>query len=211
MDATIASLQAKLGKRIVDSTHVRNNQVEHLQTEIKQQYLDEVKNKRQRDLLAMHGLVLNPDGFIHDDNNRRKNISNLWTTGSKPSWSLEALEESLEKKKENWKKAQEPSTHGVVSPLSTFQGPVHVSLNSSTHHESRLLPAPVHLLPRSIRRCRTEVAAGRPGILVKPKSNPMDGDSSLKYGHGQWWKKVRCIYSTIFPFSIRPCTHEDFL
>jgi len=31
--------------------------------------------------------------------------------------------------------------------------------------------------------------AGRPGILIKPKVNPLEGDTSLRYGHGQWWKK----------------------
>jgi hypothetical protein len=30
---------------------------------------------------------------------------------------------------------------------------------------------------------------GRPGILVKPKLNPLEGDSSLRGGHVQWWKK----------------------
>jgi hypothetical protein len=33
------------------------------------------------------------------------------------------------------------------------------------------------------------LAEGRPGILVKPKLNPLEGDTSLRSGHGQWWKK----------------------
>jgi dynactin-4 len=53
-----------------------------------------------------------------------------------------------------------------------------------------LLPLPVPLRPRKSRRCRAELAEGRPGILVKPKLNPLEGDSSLRTGHGQWWKKV---------------------
>lgn len=52
-----------------------------------------------------------------------------------------------------------------------------------------LLPEPVKLRARSIRRCLAEIEAGKPGILVKPKVNPLEGDSSLRYGHGQWWKK----------------------
>jgi len=39
------------------------------------------------------------------------------------------------------------------------------------------------------RRCRAELAAGRTGILIKPKLNPLEGDTSLRAGHGQWWKK----------------------
>lgn len=51
------------------------------------------------------------------------------------------------------------------------------------------LPIPIALRARSVRRCRSEVESGRPGILVKPKVNPLEGDISLRYGHGQWWKK----------------------
>lgn len=52
------------------------------------------------------------------------------------------------------------------------------------------LPLPMPLRVRTSRRCRAELAAGRPGILLKPKLNPLEGDSSLRTGHGQWWKKV---------------------
>jgi hypothetical protein len=51
------------------------------------------------------------------------------------------------------------------------------------------LPLPVALRVRSVRRCLKELDAGRPGILIKPKVNPLEGDTSLRYGHGQWWKK----------------------
>uniref|UniRef100_A0A7S2R1C9 Uncharacterized protein n=1 Tax=Eucampia antarctica TaxID=49252 RepID=A0A7S2R1C9_9STRA len=52
-----------------------------------------------------------------------------------------------------------------------------------------LLPYPIPLHTRKIRRCRKELAAGRTGILMKPKPNPLEGDSSLRSGHDQWWKK----------------------
>ena len=65
------------------------------------------------------------------------------------------------------------------------------------------LPRAIPLRPRKSRRCRAELAENRPGILLKPKLNPVEGDSSLRTGHGQWWKKdssaiqvlprVRCI------------------
>lgn len=54
---------------------------------------------------------------------------------------------------------------------------------------AELLPLPVPLRARKSRRCRRELAEGRTGILVKPKVNPLEGDSSLRSGHGQWWKK----------------------
>lgn len=54
---------------------------------------------------------------------------------------------------------------------------------------SDLLPLPVSYRARVSRRCRAELAAGRTGILIKPKVNPLDGDTSLRAGHGQWWKK----------------------
>jgi len=53
-----------------------------------------------------------------------------------------------------------------------------------------LLPLPIPLRPRKSRRCRAELKEGRPGILLKPKLNPLEGDSSLRTGHSQWWKKV---------------------
>jgi len=52
-----------------------------------------------------------------------------------------------------------------------------------------LLPLSIPLRSRKSRRCRAELAESRPGILVKPKLNPLEGDSSLRTGHGQWWKK----------------------
>jgi len=62
---------------------------------------------------------------------------------------------------------------------------------------SSLLPLPIPLRPRKSRRCRAELREGRPGILLKPKLNPLEGDSSLRTGHSQWWKKVR-FYSFIW-------------
>ncbi|KAL7487088.1 hypothetical protein ACHAW6_012681 [Cyclotella cf. meneghiniana] len=54
---------------------------------------------------------------------------------------------------------------------------------------SDLLPLPVPFHARVSRRCLAEQAAGKTGILVKPKLNPLEGDSSLRAGHGQWYKK----------------------
>ncbi len=56
--------------------------------------------------------------------------------------------------------------------------------------EQSLMPTPVQLRTRAIKRDYQELSLGKPGILVKPKVNPLEGDSSLRYGQGQWWKKV---------------------
>ena len=51
------------------------------------------------------------------------------------------------------------------------------------------LPLQIPVLPRKSGRCLAELAEGRPGILVKPKLNPLEGDTSLRSSHGQWFKK----------------------
>jgi hypothetical protein len=61
--------------------------------------------------------------------------------------------------------------------------------NITPQCRSDLLPLPVYYRAKVSRRCRAELAAGRTGILVKPKLNPLEGDTSLRVGHGQWWKK----------------------
>ena len=65
------------------------------------------------------------------------------------------------------------------------------TLSSSNSYTQRsLLPVPVKLRTRAVRRDTIELSLGKPGILVKPKVNPLEGDSSLRYGQGQWYKKV---------------------
>jgi hypothetical protein len=61
-----------------------------------------------------------------------------------------------------------------------------------------LLPLPVRLRARKTRRCRAELRDGRAGILLKPRLNPVEGDSSLRSGHGQWWKKD-CSAAHVLP------------
>ena len=206
--ATIRSLQAQLGMRTVEDRKGREDIFHALQLEYRQQYLDQVKNKQQRDVLATHGLILksNKDnGPGEEDKNRvRKNISDLI---HRPTWSLEALEQSLEKKKHDWN--TQGTTQAIWDTLWHFQGP-QPTTDIAT---SPLLPVPVQLLPRTIRRCRTELAAGRPGILVMPKGNPMDGDSSFRFGHGKWWKKVRlpCMPQYGFDGTVELLTQQHYL
>ena len=116
------------------------------------------------------------------------------------AWSLQALEESIQIKQE-----REPPMIGNAHRVPSDEQPLDDSfqslssttlllqpLASSRHSPSsihNLLPLPIPLRARKSRRCRAELAEGRPGILVKPKLNPLEGDSSLRSGHGQWWKK----------------------
>ncbi|CAM9842638.1 unnamed protein product [Chrysoparadoxa australica] len=45
------------------------------------------------------------------------------------------------------------------------------------------------LRTRRGKRCRKDLAMGRAGILVKPRVNPLEGDSSQPRKHGAWFKK----------------------
>ena len=122
------------------------------------------------------------------------------------SWSREILEQSLmEKKKEldslyitcqgdEINPASEEATATTPIKEEVFPTPqqmaAQMTLATSTpQSRSDLLPLPVSYRTRVSRRCRSELAAGRTGILIKPKLNPLEGDTSLRAGHGQWWKK----------------------
>ena len=127
-------------------------------------------------------------------------------------WSVETLEASIKDKRQAW--AQEDNflaTKLDIRPLqfvSLDEDPKAIDeamkeitstavqlqlLNRPDPIRSRseMLPLPIPLRPRFSLRCRKELAQGRPGILLKPKLNPLEGDSSLRSGHGQWYKKVR--------------------
>ena len=123
---------------------------------------------------------------------------------SKGEWSIEALEKCMKEKRSHLK---EPTFNGPEIQSSSFDDldpdsidtadrPDTLSFafqalnfNHSPENRSNLLPLPVSLQPRTSRRCLAEMAEGKPGILVKPKLNPLEGDTSLRTGHGQWWKK----------------------
>jgi dynactin 4 len=121
-------------------------------------------------------------------------------------WSVKALEESIKERVQLYATANQQNIGGQQSQIVSLEleQPLNESLqgvsvesillqeNGGALVESReaLLPLAVPLRPRKSRRCRAELAEGRPGILLKPKLNPLEGDSSLRTGHGQWWKKV---------------------
>lgn len=148
------------------------------------------------------------------------------------AWSIQALEESMKERAKLYASAalqpigdlKDESQHQQLVSLEV-EMPYHESLQgvsvdsillqptalstttiaSNNNTNSVLLPLPIPLQPRKSRRCRAELAEGRPGILLKPKLNPLEGDSSLRSGHGQWWKKVQMLYQLID----RPIEDDD--
>lgn len=124
-------------------------------------------------------------------------------------WSIDTLEESIRTKQEKAKLAATEIVGGHALVRIPLQGTEEkgdfslddvapesivlqaVATSGTPLSRKDLYPLPISLRSRKSRRCRAELADGRPGILVKPKLNPLEGDSSLRTSHGQWWKKVR--------------------
>ncbi|KAL7555091.1 hypothetical protein ACHAWF_018804 [Thalassiosira exigua] len=153
-------------------------------------------------------------GQREQEEQRRKRM-NLATTAFKGGsnkqgeiWSLETLEQSLLEKRKDIDslytpsmlspdeggpdKTNEPARGPKKSriPLTPQQTAAQMSLTTTApQSRSDLFPLPVPFRARVSRRCRAELAKGKTGILIKPKLNPLEGDTSLRAGHGQWWKK----------------------
>jgi hypothetical protein len=89
---------------------------------------------------------------------------------------------------EEWENDQLENNILNVSPEKDVRQQV-VCAQADTILSKSHLPIPVPLRARAERRSISEMEAGRPGIILKPKINPLEGDTSLRYGHGKWWKK----------------------
>lgn len=131
------------------------------------------------------------------------------TNSKGQAWSLDVLEQSLKEKKNNLTSLYtlDATSVGFTSsaiddeidnPSNILQSALPTSQQVAAQMaisttvpslRSDLLPLPVPFRVRVNRRCLAEQAAGKTGILVKPKLNPLEGDSSLRAGHGQWFKK----------------------
>lgn len=141
---------------------------------------------------------------------RQGNAAAVLRDSSEDGWSREILEQSLLEKKtmmetlyisrkteftssidEDMQIINWDNVVGNPKNLPTQQQcTAQMTITSITpQSRSDLLPLPVYYRAKVSRRCRAELAAGRTGILVKPKLNPIEGDTSLRAGHGQWWKK----------------------
>lgn len=133
-------------------------------------------------------------------------------------WSIDALEKSVQQKQQTWNQTIDSVVGGqgiqkisldddndttMLDPSLQDLSVLSVALQqqqppttaTAINSLSKLLPLPIPLRARKSRRCRAELGEGRPGILLKPKLNPLEGDSSLRTGHGQWWKKVSLFVS----------------
>lgn len=162
------------------------------------QSIGDMWSKREQDEERRKRMMIGST-IINDDKKKDKSTS----------WSLVALEDSLVEKKRDLESlylgadkgkgvdATESSPSGEdkmqtknqLLPTSK-QVAAQMSLTIwEPRNQKDLLPLPVHYRTRVSRRCRAEQAAGRTGILVKPKLNPLEGDTSLRAGHGQWFKK----------------------
>jgi dynactin-4 len=128
------------------------------------------------------------DGVAVEDLRRQKNPNHIYkesTSENLRPWNMKALNESLETK------AKKIDTSKGLGEAALKEVPHTTSFSSVTSLllSPAQLPLAIPLRARKSRRCRAELKEGRPGILVKPKLNPLEGDTSLRSGHGQWFKK----------------------
>jgi hypothetical protein len=147
------------------------------------------------------------------------------------AWNVESLEESLVAKQQQQQlkapnfignimpvvaimddspRLLDPALQTVATTTTLLLQPL-ASCNALPTLASELLPLPLPLRARTSRRCLSELQQGRAGILVKPKLNPLEGDSSLKSGHGQWWKKDSSAIHVIPKLTIPKHQKNKFL
>lgn len=161
------------------------------------QSIGEMWAKREQDEERRKRMMIGSN-ILNDDKKKKKETN---------SWSLLALEDSLVEKKRDLESMYHGAKKGVDATESSPFGEDEIQTKNQLlptseqlaaqmsltitvpRYQKDLLPLPVHYRTRVSRRCRAEQSAGRTGILVKPKLNPLEGDTSLRAGHGQWFKK----------------------
>ncbi len=185
---TCKELDSCLRQRISE----RNKGGDELFDSITKMWTQREEEEKQRNRMKL-GISRSSEG---EDDNRGTN------------WSLEILEQSLLLKRKarnsshysNTELECDPSKEDIqlcdTDPSMINQIPTPQQMaaqmtltTSSPIYRSDLIPLPMNFRTRVSRRCRKELAAGRTGILMKTKQNPLDGDTSLRSGHGQWWMK----------------------
>ncbi|KAL3921542.1 MAG: hypothetical protein SGILL_002695, partial [Bacillariaceae sp.] len=140
-------------------------------------------------------------GMRSSTNRYFSTVTTKRTIDGPEGWSIKALEDSIEERENVYAAYNDQTIGGQEVPLVSLiaDQPLHESLQGQhiesilsqqncgamTESMNDILPLAVPLRPRKSRRCRAELAEGRPGILLKPKLNPLEGDSSLRTGHGQ--------------------------
>lgn len=76
--------------------------------------------------------------------------------------------------------------HGSISMLSVNQ---RLHQNSNQHLANDIVPLRVPLRAKVMKRCKNDFEKGRMNILIQPKANPLEGDSSMRIQRGKWWMK----------------------
>jgi len=189
-----------LQNKILQATQTADEHHGHMVTCYQKIFSDEERRERQ--------------GYdVNDTNPLRRGGSSSRNLNIPEQWSIDALEKSIKAKKDKLRQdtismvgGREPerilfdvegdddADDAVVAAYLKGVSKQAIDLQAaltSLVPESRadFYPLPIPLRTRKSRRCRAELQNGRPGILVKPKLNPLEGDTSLRSGHGQWWKK----------------------
>ncbi|GFH44639.1 hypothetical protein CTEN210_01113 [Chaetoceros tenuissimus] len=135
-------------------------------------------------------------------------------------WNVQRLEDALKERKETMalnvvKDEPSISIHDTIEIDS--KEPIFKKYSMEQHLRqelvspnisTELLPTPVNLQVRAVRRCLREIEAGRPGIVVKRKVNPLEGDSSLRYGQGQWFKKDSSAIHNVPRVTVEEYVHD---
>ena len=188
--AAISEIMKELESSFQQKVGERNQEGDVLFHSIGEMWAKREQDEERRKRMMISSTIINDD--------KRK---------EKSTWSLVALDESLVEKKRDLESlyldAEKDIDFSEPSPIvedqiqtknqqlpTSQQVAAQISLTiTAPTYQKDLLPLPVHYRTRVSRRCRAEQSAGRTGILVKPKLNPLEGDTSLRAGHGQWFKK----------------------
>lgn len=174
------------------------------------QALQDILKQQRENLLAPYAELME---YATKKWSSRKNSAEKPTLNPRQVWSIELLEAKIKKCKERTeqkhvaelettKLIQRKSIHEILKvksePLDLDAGLVSTSLTqqvASWQMQPRTdnrLPLRTHLFVRRSLRCRAELAEGRPGILLKPKLGPLEGDSSAGLSSNashQWHRK----------------------
>jgi hypothetical protein len=157
------------------------SQVEAAATALGQQLLERRATQKQEEHYKSTLQTL--EAVALEDIRRTKQPNHIYKDpSSNRPWSMDALTKSLENT------TIAPATKGLGQVVQETPRTNATSV-ASLLLSPQQLPLAIPLRPRKSRRCRAELTEGRPGILVKPKLNPLEGDTSLRSGHGQWFKK----------------------
>jgi len=164
------------------------------------------------------------NGNINSKNNTKSNEEEKEKEGNRhyllkiSRLSIQSDAATKSSRKSNNNDKMNKSSTSIITPIQSMKQSTITSKSTSMSNENKiqatssssqlLLPTPIKLRTRAVRRDYKELSIGRPGIVIKPKVNPLEGDSSLRYGHGQWWKKDSSAIHTVPKLTIPKYTYN---